>query len=182
MHKDAFMYILGHMCVCVCMCACPTLFLSRTLTPTRVHTLTQTHTERWWWERRWWTRVRCSSSLYARHLIWMIYEWVMSHIRMSHVAHMIESCHTYEWAMPHIWLSHVTHMNESWRTYDQVMSHIWMSVSVCCSSSLCARLLVPDMIHPNEISFAHMCDVWHDSFLRDLTHARDMTHPCVIWL
>jgi len=59
------------------------------------------------------------------------YEGVMSHIWMSHVIHMNESCHTYEWVMPHIneschiWMVHATyewvvpHMNES--------CHIWMS-------------------------------------------------------
>jgi len=46
------------------------------------------------------------------------YEWVMSHIRMSHVTHMNESCHTYERVMSHIWMSHVTHMNESCHTYE----------------------------------------------------------------
>jgi len=55
------------------------------------------------------------------------YEWVMSHIWMSHVTHMNESCHTYEWVMSHIWMSHVTHMNESCHTYEWVMSYIWMS-------------------------------------------------------
>jgi len=55
------------------------------------------------------------------------YEGVMSHIWMSHVAHMNESCHTYEWVMSHIWTSHVTHMNESCHTYACVMSHIWTS-------------------------------------------------------
>ena len=51
------------------------------------------------------------------------YEWVMSHIRMSHVSHicagvcesafhvfMNESCHTHEYVMSHIWMSHVTHV------------------------------------------------------------------------
>ena len=52
-------------------------------------------------------------------------DWVMSHIWMSHVTHMIESCHTYEWVMSHIWMSHVTHMNESCHTYEWVMSHTW---------------------------------------------------------
>jgi len=51
--------------------------------------------------------------------------WAMSHIWMSHVAHMNESCHTYEWAMSHIWMSHVTHMNEPCHTYEWAMSHIW---------------------------------------------------------
>jgi len=51
----------------------------------------------------------------------------MSHIWMSHVTHMNESCHTYEWVMSHIWMSLVTHMNESCHTYEWVMSHIWMS-------------------------------------------------------
>ena len=39
---------------------------------------------------------------------------------------MNESCHTYEWVMSHIWMSHVTHMNESRHTYEWVMSHIWV--------------------------------------------------------
>jgi len=46
---------------------------------------------------------------------WNRYEWVMSHIWMSHVTHMNgschESCHTCEWVMSHMWMSHVTHMN-----------------------------------------------------------------------
>jgi len=66
------------------------------------------------------------------------YEWVMSHIWMSHVFHMneswhtyewvtlhvCESCHTYEWVMSHIWMSHVFHMNESWHTYEWVTLHV----------------------------------------------------------
>ena len=54
------------------------------------------------------------------------YEWVMSHIWMSHVTHTNESRHTYEWVMSHIWKSLVTHLNESCHTYEWVMSHIWM--------------------------------------------------------
>jgi len=72
------------------------------------------------------------------------HERIMSHIWMSHVTHMNESCPTYEWVMrhiwmrhvphmnelrpmSHIWMSHVPHMNESCATYECVMSHIWMS-------------------------------------------------------
>ena len=40
-------------------------------------------------------------------------EWVMSHIWMSHVAHMSESCRTYEWVMSHIWVSHVALMTHT---------------------------------------------------------------------
>ena len=60
------------------------------------------------------------------------YEWVMSHIWMSYVTHMNESCHTrmcsvtYEWVMACIWMSHITHMNKSWHTHKWVMSHIWV--------------------------------------------------------
>jgi len=46
----------------------------------------------------------------------------MSHIWMSHVTHMNESCHTYEWVMSHIRMSHVTHMNESCHAYEWVMT------------------------------------------------------------
>jgi len=34
--------------------------------------------------------------------------WDMSHIWMSHVTHVNESCHVYEWAMPQICLSRVS--------------------------------------------------------------------------
>ena len=55
------------------------------------------------------------------------YEWVASHTRMSHVTHMNESCHTYEWVMSHIRMSHITHIKDSCVMYVLVMSHIWMS-------------------------------------------------------
>ena len=48
------------------------------------------------------------------------YEWVMSHIWMSHVTHMNESCH--------IWMSHLTHMNVTHlSTQKEFMSHRCMS-------------------------------------------------------
>ena len=56
-----------------------------------------------------------------------IYDWVMSHILMSHVPYMNESCPIYEWIMSHIWMSHVPYINESCPIYEWVMSHIWMS-------------------------------------------------------
>jgi len=86
---------------------------------------------------------------------------------------MNESCHTYEWVMSHIWMSHVTrmdwdivcmythmnthmnthmtsrwhlicdmthdivrmytHMNESCHTYEWVMSHVWLMTSYVCT-------------------------------------------------
>ena len=42
------------------------------------------------------------------------YEGVMSHIEISHVAHMKESCHTYEGVMSHV-------------TYEGVMSNMTVS-------------------------------------------------------
>ena len=70
------------------------------------------------------------------------YEWVISHVWMSHVTRMNGSCHTYEWDMSHVCMSHVTRsesvmshtcvihvarMHESCHTYEWVMSHLWMS-------------------------------------------------------
>jgi len=81
------------------------------------------------------------------------HEWVVSHMWMSHVAHITQSCHAYEWVMSHTCVSHITHMNEqqsrtfqtgyarqhrgglthialmneSCHTYLWGMSHIWMS-------------------------------------------------------
>ena len=76
------------------------------------------------------------------------YEWVMSHvwmshlsnrsgavvmegkvqkirIWMSHVAYMKESCRTYEWVLSHIWISHVAHMDESCQTEQALWSFSW---------------------------------------------------------
>jgi len=85
-----------------------------------------------------------------------IYEWVISHRWMSHVAQMIDwycfyyfvrnslvallealrashlahvnkSCRTYEGVLSHVWMSHIAHMNESSRTYEWVLSYTRMS-------------------------------------------------------
>ena len=57
-----------------------------------------------------------------------LYEGVMSHVWVSHVSRMNESCRTCEWVMWHIWMhkdllaqawtSHVTYMNESFDSYS----------------------------------------------------------------
>ena len=44
------------------------------------------------------------------------YEWVTSHIGMSHVTHMKESCRRRTKLPRALWMSHVTHMNESRHT------------------------------------------------------------------
>jgi len=40
----------------------------------------------------------------------------MSHIWMSHVTQMNESCHTCEWVMSHMWMDHVAHAKKSRHT------------------------------------------------------------------
>jgi len=50
----------------------------------------------------------------------------MSHMRMSHVTHVNESCHTYRWVMSHMSMSHVTHVNESRHAREWVVSVMWM--------------------------------------------------------
>jgi len=50
----------------------------------------------------------------------------MSHIWMSHVTHMNESCNSYEWVTSRIWMSHVTYMNASYHTHEQKIFHMWM--------------------------------------------------------
>ena len=67
-----------------------------------------------------------SCQIWMRHVMC---ERVVSHLWMSHVTHMNESCHTYKchtyvWVMSHIRTSPATHMNESCHTYEWVMSHI----------------------------------------------------------
>ena len=88
------------------------------------------------------------------------YEWVTTHVWMSHVKHMNESRYTWMSHVTrmnesrHTWMSHVTRMNESRRSYERGMSHICMSQ--------CTRRL------------SHMHMRTHR-----LIHMRDMTHSYV---
>ena len=86
------------------------------------------------------------------------YEWVMSHIWMSHVTHMNESCHTYEWVMSHIWMSHVSYQSHqeyqcSCHTYESCHT-LWESCYTH-ESCVCVRFII--QLHWYEA-------VWHDSF------------------
>jgi len=88
------------------------------------------------------------------------YEWVMSHIQMSHVTHMNVSCH--------LWLRlHVTHMNESCHTYEWVMSHIWMShvthMNESCHKWICHvtyKCVIPHMNASCRIWLSHVTYEW----------------------
>jgi len=114
----------------------------------------------------------------------VLYEWVMSHIWMSHGTSMGDSgrrsCHTYarvtsrtwvysfctyEWVMSHIWMSHVTRMNESCHTYEWVMSHIWMS-HITHTNRAC---------HTYEWVMSHL-------WISHITHTKDPCLPVLSWL
>ena len=111
----------------------------------------------------------------------LTYEWVMSHIWMSHVSHMNESCLSCEWMMRHIWVnrlpymnapcliwmnewgithiwtSHVTYMNASCHLYEWVMAHTYMDESCHTYEWLLNRGLhsspdVTDAVHMDHVS------------------------------
>ena len=76
----------------------------------------------------------------------------MSHVRMSHVTHINESCHTYEWVMSHIWRIRDTHMKESCYMYEGVTNscHVtWMKesrhVTTCRDSSQCVAVCCSEL-------------------------------------
>ena len=110
-----------------------------------------------------------------------MYEWVMSHIWMSHVTHMNESCHTYEWVMSHIWMSHVTHRNESSHTYEWVMSHICIShvthMNESCHTYECVKshVWMSQVTHMNESCHTYewvMLHIW----MSHVTHTNKSCH------
>jgi len=55
-------------------------------------------------------------------------KWVTAHTRMSHVKHAKESCPTCEWVMALVRMSHVTHINESWPMYEHVLESTYQWV------------------------------------------------------
>jgi len=54
----------------------------------------------------------------------------MSHVWMSHVTRVNESCHTCEWVMSHVWMSHVTQMHLC-RLVDKVMQVLLRMYTWC---------------------------------------------------
>ena len=115
------------------------------------------------------------------------YQWVVSHVWMSYVAHMNESCHTYEWVMSNVWMSYVTHMNESCHLYESVMSHVWMSyvTRMTCLINTCDKNYFCFFYVWHVFSVCGgrvggmnawvMSRVWHVSLIRVCV----MTHSCV---
>jgi len=92
-----------------------------------------------------------------------------------------ESCHTYEWVMSHVWISHVTRVNKSCQTCKWVMSHVWMSHVTCMDESCVSEL--SELHHWDETWLNYMCAmtqwyVCHDSFICVpwLIYMRAMTH------
>ena len=106
----------------------------------------------------------------------------MSHMRMSHVTHENESCHTCKWGVPQMGMTHVTSHNETWLQlkFHRVIKScfiVWRDVRhscVWCDSFICVTWLI------------HLCDVthsfvWRDSFICAtwLVHMCDMTNSYV---
>ena len=80
-------------------------------------------------------------------------EWVMSHVQMSHVSCVNESCLTCAWVMSRVWMSHVSYVNESCLICEWVKSHMWMShVSHVSESCLTCKWVMSHMC---------MCQVSH---------------------
>jgi len=106
-----------------------------------------------------------------------MYEWVMSHIWMSHVTHLNESSHTYEWVMSHIWMSHVTHMNKSfthmnksWHAHEWVMPHTWMSHATHMNESCHTHEWVMSLTRAND----------EQALCLQLVHLKNTRNPDVL--
>ena len=105
-----------------------------------------------------------------------MHHWDMPHAYVRHVTRMNESCHTYEWVTSHISMSHETHMHAShiWMSHVSYvrsdMTHSYVRHDAC----ICVSWLIDmcDMTHSY---------VWHDSFIRAAwrVHMCDMTHSHV---
>jgi len=110
-------------------------------------------------------------SLYSRHASCRTYEWVMSHVRMSHVARTNESCH-----MSHIRTSHVSH-TFSLLAHD-TCTCVRHDSSMCVTCTYYLELSSPPHLlvsHSNVSDKTHSY-VWH---MTRLIHMCDMPHSHV---
>jgi len=112
------------------------------------------------------------------------YEWVTSHIRMSHGTHVNEiesrgvraticrlvnrSRHAHEWVMTHIWMRHNTRVDESVHTCD---THVWQDMCVVTRCSW----VITHMRHYTRVN-----ETWH-AFKWFMSHIYEwvMSH---IWM
>ena len=97
----------------------------------------------------------CKSRATIISRTWM-YEWDMSHILMVHVTNtstneVCLSCLTRKWVISHIWMSAVMHMHESCHAYECLTSQVWMSHT---SVTLNVSRHVCDMTHATHITRA----------------------------
>ena len=95
-----------------------------------------------------------------------MYQWIMQHVRMSHVTYMNDACHIHEGVMWRIRTSDVAHMNDSRRInqcftshmscdrYQWFMSHTWMSHNAHIKES-CDTYQRVNVTHMNA-----SCDTW----------------------
>jgi len=124
---------------------------------------------------------------------------------MSHVTHVIESCHTCKWVKTHkcgwviwhIWISPPTPIEESCHTYERVTLNMWRSQGTPSNESFStwmSRITRSNekVTHMNEhVAYMSHAYVWHESFIcmKGLIPKCDRTHPyvwhesciCVSW-
>ena len=90
----------------------------------------------------------------ARHT----FEWVMSHIWMSHVTHMKEACHTYEWGMSHRVMSHESCVMSRSITLSRHVTQLSLSHSLVKSCIMSHIQIIP-ATHMNEKCRSLYCSV-----------------------
>jgi len=110
----------------------------------------------------------------------------MSHMWMSHVTYVNESCHTCGWFMLHMWMSHVTHVNESCHALERVVTYDTLSDPAFCDMR-CYVTHMHESCHTCEWVMSHM---WmsHVTHVNESSHtfekSRDIRHnlrSCIMW-
>ena len=90
---------------------------------------------------------------------WGTHEWVTTRVN--------ELCHTYEWVVSHIWMSHVKHMNESCHIVTS-HSYMWHDSFIY----LTCLIRIHDMTHSYVWHDSFECVTWLcDIYMSDVTHS-----------
>jgi len=108
-------------------------------------------------------------------------------IKLSHITHVDESCHTYEWVMLRM-SYHACDMTPVW-CRNETKSHVWTSLVTCVDESCHKCVCVTFRIRYHACGMTHTC-AWLDSFMCDKRiRAQDGHYTCddaaevlVMWL
>ena len=105
----------------------------------------------------------------------------MSHMWISHVTHVNESCHTCGWVMSHMWMSHVTPRNKSCSARSASTHTNEIYIYMCIYVYICIYRYIYVYIHTYTYIYIHIyIHIYMYTYICTHTHKWEWEIVCII--